>query len=517
MQNPNLQTPGVYINEVNAFPDPVVPVPTALPAFIGYTPQAVYDGQSCLNQPVKIRSLADFEAIFCLPGAAQQYSPQYYLVPLTSDTVPFNDVCINGTNYLVLPDPATVYYLYNCVRHFYLNGGGDAYIVSVGGYGPASGKAQESDQPLVNPNVELNALMHGVTLMDHMDGVSLCLCPDATLLSQADNGTLTRFMLQQCGTLGSAICLFDVPGAKYPAQPTYMDAITAFRNSCGTASLDYGTVYYPFVGTTLTQSGDLDYSNLFGGNVSALAPYLTQGPAPDPNVTAIIAQMEAKSAPVAQLNSALLQASPSYSAIYQALLNDVNLLPAGGAMAGVMATVDNQSGVWTAPANVGIAGVDWLPINLSDAQQGPLNMDPVAGKSVNAIREFPQQGILVWGARTLDGNSPDYQYVNMRRTLIYIEQSCKMAAQAYVFAANDKNTWEAIKAMISSFLTSLWKEGGLLGATASDAFSVACGLGSTMTADDILNGFVNVTVKVAVLRPAGFTLISFQQQQAVSS
>ena len=98
-----------------------------------------------------------------------------------------------------------------------------------------------------------------------------------------------------------------------------------------------------------------------------------------------------------------------------------------------------------------------------------------------------------------------------------LEQSCKLAAQAYVFQPNDKNTWEGVKAMIGSFLTSIWKEGGLQGAVPADAFSVACGLGTTMTSEDILNGYMRVTVKVAITHPAEFIILSFEQQMATSS
>jgi len=153
----------------------------------------------------------------------------------------------------------------------------------------------------------------------------------------------------------------------------------------------------------------------------------------------------------------------------------------------------------------------------SESQQADLNVDAVSGKSINAIRFFNGLGILIWGARTLDGNSQDWRYLSVRRTMNFLEQSSKLAAQAYVFAPNDKNTWEGVKAMIGSFLTGIWKQGGLQGATAASAFSVECGLGSTMTADDILNGFMNVTIKVAVVRPAEFIVLTFQQQQATSS
>jgi phage tail sheath protein FI len=37
-----------------------------------------------------------------------------------------------------------------------------------------------------------------------------------------------------------------------------------------------------------------------------------------------------------------------------------------------------------------------------------------------------------------------------------------------------------------------------------------------MTGDDILNGFLNVTVKVAIVRPAEFLVITFEQEMAKS-
>ena len=66
--------------------------------------------------------------------------------------------------------------------------------------------------------------------------------------------------------------------------------------------------------------------------------------------------------------------------------------------------------------------------------------------------------------------------------------------------------------MIDSFLTGLWKQGGLVGPKPADAFSVSVGLGSTMTGEDILMGIMRVAVKVAVSHPAEFIEITFQQE-----
>jgi phage tail sheath protein FI len=217
-----------------------------------------------------------------------------------------------------------------------------------------------------------------------------------------------------------------------------------------------------------------------------------------------------------QLQAALLASSQTYSQIVNHVLSNANILPSSGAMAGVYTLNDNMSGVWNAPANTSIVGAAALPIRLSDSQQENLNVDAISGKSINAIRFFNGQGILVWGARTLDGNSQDWRYISVRRTMTFIEQSVKLAARAYVFEPNDANTWSAVKSMICSFLTRVWKEGGLQGASAADAFQVDVGLGSTMTADDLLNGFMRVSIMVAVVHPAEFIVITFEQQQAQS-
>lgn len=154
--------------------------------------------------------------------------------------------------------------------------------------------------------------------------------------------------------------------------------------------------------------------------------------------------------------------------------------------------------------------------NLNDDQQANLNIDAATGKSINVIRAFAGQGVLVWGARTLDGNSQDWRYINIRRIMIVIEQSVKLAARAYVFEPNEANTWASVKSMISNFLNDLWKRGALAGAKPEDAYSVSVGPGSTMTADDILNGMMNITLLVAISHPAEFIVITFQQQMQQS-
>jgi hypothetical protein len=97
-----------------------------------------------------------------------------------------------------------------------------------------------------------------------------------------------------------------------------------------------------------------------------------------------------------------------------------------------------------------------------------------------------------------------------------IEQSLKAASEAYVFEPNVVNTWVSIRGMMNNFLKDQWKQGALAGGTPEDAFSVDIGLGVTMTATDILDGIMRITVKLAVTRPAEFIVITFQQQMQKS-
>jgi phage tail sheath protein FI len=197
--------------------------------------------------------------------------------------------------------------------------------------------------------------------------------------------------------------------------------------------------------------------------------------------------------------------SPRYATIVGSIVETLGELPPSGAIAGVYTTIDNTRGVWKAPANVSINSVTAPSVDLDKNMTDNLNIDAISGKSINAIRSFPGIGTLVFGGRTLDGNSQDWRYINVRRTLIMMEQSIKLALRAYVFEPNDDTTWTTVISMISNFLTNLWKQGALAGLTPDDAFQVMCGVNITMTPQDILDGYLRVTVKVAVV-------LTFQQQ-----
>jgi uncharacterized protein len=207
---------------------------------------------------------------------------------------------------------------------------------------------------------------------------------------------------------------------------------------------------------------------------------------------------------------------PAYKAILDGIQNTKTILPPSGSVTGIYAFVDRTRGVWKAPANVSISGIIGPATTFNAGQLDALNIDVTAGKSINAIRAFTGKGTLVYGARTLAGNDNEWRYVSVRRLFNMVEESVKKATEQFVFEPNDANTWVKVKAMISNYLTVLWRQGALAGAKPEHAFYVACGLGATMTAQDILEGKLFVEIGMAAVRPAEFIILRFSHKMQES-
>jgi len=208
----------------------------------------------------------------------------------------------------------------------------------------------------------------------------------------------------------------------------------------------------------------------------------------------------------------VLQLIPVLGSVISNLKTEKFLLPPSGAVAGIYARVDSNRGVWKAPANESLVNVVAPSVKLTQDEHGELNIDSSFGKSINAIRHFTGKGNLVFGARTLAGNNNEWRYVSVRRFFNMVEESSKKATEQFVFEPNDENTWVRVQAMIENFLTTLWRQGALQGATTEQAFYVQVGLGKTMTALDILEGRMIVEIGMAVVRPAEFIILRFSHK-----
>jgi len=180
--------------------------------------------------------------------------------------------------------------------------------------------------------------------------------------------------------------------------------------------------------------------------------------------------------------------------------------------AGMWAKIDGRRGVWKAPAGVetSLLGVAALQFNVGDGDQDQLN--PLG---VNALRKLPGFGHVIWGTRTLSTKAnPEWRYVPVRRTAIFIEQSVYNSIQWAVFEPNDHKLWSSLRSNIDAFMNGLWRSGAFQGEKASDAYFVRCGLGDTMVQSDIDRGQVIVVVGFAPLKPAEFVIVRIQQKVA---
>lgn len=622
-----MKTPGVYIVEKNAFPNSVVQVATAVPAFIGHTQRARNGSQDLTNRPFRISSLNEFHGFF---GAGPNYS--FDLVPGSKpvnnespamqddgegkkDPKPRATFPVKvGKNreeiWELKPTNPNEYILYAAMRLFFQNGGGPCYIVSVGSY---------------SDDITADGLQAGLATLELEMEPTMIVIPEATSLSRAECIGLQQQMLMHCGkTMKNRFAILDIFAGFRSKNDG--DPVTKFRNALGTNQLDYGAAYYPWTRSSIYGPRDFSFANIAPGasrdNLKALLiksadpdgimadsakaaltaevaaipsqagselvtavkqavtiEVATSDPAsvkltgadgadglsltlkeqgsvsvdpgtgaitftPDPTfsgatefeyqATAVKDSATASADPTAaaelvtfkemvkvtvmanpptaeNTDKTLRVITPVYQSIMAAMSERMNCMPPAAAMAGIYTMVDGTRGVWKAPANVSLNSVIAPTVNLSNQDQEDLNVTP-QGKSINAIRPFVGEGVLVWGARTLDGNSLDWRYVNVRRTMIMLEESIRLAAKAYVFEPNVSTTWVTIRSMIDNFLTGVWKQGGLAGAVPADAFSVHVGLGETMTPEDILEGILRITVLVAISRPAEFIEITFQQQ-----
>lgn len=183
------KTPGVYVQEINAFPHSVVAVPTAIVAFIGVTEKS--PGPS-FHQIVSLR----------------EYHHLFGGEPNTTTT-----------------DQG---YLGASMRLFYENGGTQAYVCSIG---------------TSTEGLSKDAFLDALTALSQTPEPTLLAFPDLVLLTVGQDEVIAA-ALKLCSDLRNRFCILDVPAADTLSSD---DRITAFRKILGKDNLSYGAVYGPWL------------------------------------------------------------------------------------------------------------------------------------------------------------------------------------------------------------------------------------------------------------------------------
>ena len=461
------------INETTRAVPAITAVETAVPVFIGYTEKTRSRAGSLQYKPMRIATPAEYTAVFGLPHSVR------VSLQVTETNTLKNGITVTPPRFL----------LAYAVQHYFANGGGPCFVISAGTYKGAG----------VQSASRLRQLQKAVAAAGARDHLTLLCLPDATLLSVQDCYTLLNDALRQCGERKDRFALLDVPPLQSAAAGNVLQPVKAFRSGIGTEHLFFGAAFYPWLRTALplyvreTDPGVLQVS---GGTGLPASLVLRMKDSGDTH------------------NSLYHVQQPLYNAVMAAVKAETAVLPPCGAVAAIYCRTDKEQGVWKAPANVALAGVLSPQVLLSDSHNDAMNVDAVEGKSVNAIRSFPGRGVLLWGARTLAGNDNEWRYVPVRRFFLMVEESVRKGTAWAVFEPNESSTWTKIVAAAETFLLPLWRQGALQGVKQEQAFYVACGLGRTMTEQDIEEGRLVLEMGLAVLRPAEFMVLRITHRMA---
>lgn len=182
-----------------------------------------------------------------------------------------------------------------------------------------------------------------------------------------------------------------------------------------------------------------------------------------------------------------------------------------GAVAGVMARIDAEQGVWNAAAGLRatVAGVRELACELSATDLSDLN-----SLAVNCLRTVPVGGAVIFGARTMEGSpgmNSEWKYVPVRRLSLFLEESIRFGIAWAAYEANDESLWLQLRACIGAFMHGLYLRGAFQGARPDDAYLLKCD-STTTTQADVDSGIVNIHVGFAPLKPAEFVILRFAQK-----
>ena len=180
-------------------------------------------------------------------------------------------------------------------------------------------------------------------------------------------------------------------------------------------------------------------------------------------------------------------------------------VPPSGHIAGIYARTDATRGVHKAPANEIVRGAQGLMYRFTQQEQEVLNPN-----GVNCIRFFQGTGVKVWGARTLSADS-EWRYLPVCRLFCMIEESIARSTTWAVFEPNDDRLWKKLSHSVTAFLTPLWREGALLGATREEAFFVKCD--RETNPDEVIDaGQVVMVIGIAPVKPAEFVIFRIGQR-----
>lgn len=143
--------------------------------------------------------------------------------------------------------------------------------------------------------------------------------------------------------------------------------------------------------------------------------------------------------------------------------------PASHVVLRTMAYNDNISYPWFAPAgltrgmvtnatNFGYvtAEGEFQTVGLNNGQR-----DVLYANNINPLVNFPGQGLVVWGQKTLSPITSALDRINVARLVAYLRERFDPLARPFIFEPNDETTRGNVKAMFDRFLGDIMQKRGV--------------------------------------------------------
>lgn len=447
--------PGIYVEEIPHSPE--IETSTDGAVFLGYTEKHEnLQGENLCDLPTLIHSLREFELLF---GFAQN---EENLTIFDDSTATLEKISVG------FEGSKSLHNLYYSLQAFFSQGASSCTIVSVGKY-------KRLGEPLMAEDFE-----KGLAFLQKTNNNFLIAVPESQNLAESDFYAVQQSILEYCAR-NKCFAILDLPPA---SKDNYREMVSSYREKLESPHLSYGSAFFPNLITLFPYACDKSVLKIKKlGEEFSLASFKTNNPLRYKKYAEVLTQFFAEVPPSAAVAAAFLKN-------------------------------DNDKGISKAPANIALQNVRQLAVPLSNSEQDFLTIDADSGKSINAIRNFTGRGNLIWGSRTLDGNSNEWRYIPTRRFANLLENDLINALKPFGLEENSQTIWTEIKNKTQNYLLNFWQYGALQGMKPAQGFFVRCGLGETMTAQDILEGNLLLEVGFAPARPAEFIVLHIQQKMA---
>ena len=134
-------------------------------------------------------------------------------------------------------------------------------------------------------------------------------------------------------------------------------------------------------------------------------------------------------------------------------------VPASTMIPGVYAFNDNAAEVWNAPAGTTRGAMPTVTMAERYLTQG--NRDTLYEANVNPIATFPNNGVVVYGQKTMQKKSSALDRVNVRRLLIELKNYITQIGDTLVFEQNTISTRNNFLLQVNPYLSSVQQRNGL--------------------------------------------------------